>query len=199
VAAVEDRLDLIALSQAWGIYRDQGLWEELTQTFHPEGTISVTWFSGPFTMFVEACKRMHQPLGPRTKHLISPPHLKIKTSRALAEMSVQIIGRFSVNGVAADNTCYARFFDRVEKRDGRWRVLDRMAIYEKDRIDPVVPSAAFDTFMRETNFSAVPEPYRYLGQRLQALGLTLSKNVLCDGSPETLATLRQGADWLAQG
>jgi hypothetical protein len=197
--SVEDRLNLIALAQDWGIYRDQGLWEQLAETFHPEGTISVTWFSGPFVQFIEACKRMHQPLSPRTKHLISTPHLRLKNGRALSEMSVQIIGRFLVNGVAADNVCHARFFDKVEKRDGAWRVLERVAIYEKDRLDPVVPSEAFDSFMRDTDFSAVPEPYRYLGQRLQALGVPLNKNVLCDGSPETLATLRRGAEWLAQG
>ncbi len=199
MVALEDRLDLIALSQAWGICRDQGLWEGLAELFHPEGTIAVTWFAGLHTHFIEACKRVHQPLGPRTKHLISTPHLRIKNNRALSEMSIQIIGRFKVNDVAADNVCYARFFDRVERRDGRWRVLERVAIYEKDRIDPVVPSAAFDKFMADTDFSTVPEPYRYLGQRLQALGMTLNKNVLCDGSPETLETLRKGAEWLAQG
>ncbi len=197
MSLIEDRLDLVALSQAWGIYRDQGLWEQLAETFHPEGTIAVTWFSGPFAQFVEACKRMHQERGPRTKHLISTPHLKIKNNRALSEMSIQIIGRFTIGGIAVDNICYARFFDKVEKRDGAWRIVERAAIYEKDRIDPVAPSAAFDRFMAETDFSAIPEPYRYLGQRLRALGMTLSRDVLCDGSPETLAVLRKGAEWLA--
>jgi hypothetical protein len=199
MSLLEDRLELIALSQAWGIARDQGLWDELADTFHPEGTISVTWFSGPFKQFIEASKAIYQPRGPRTKHLISLPHLKINGRRALSEMSIQIIGRFMVNGVAADNICYARFFDKVEKRDGRWRVLERVAIYEKDRIDPVVPSNAFDRFMAETDFSAIPEPYRYLGQRLQALGLKLADIILCDGSEETLATLRKGAEWLGAG
>jgi hypothetical protein len=197
MSSIEDRFDLIALSQAWGIARDQGLWDELANTFHPEGTISVTWFSGPFTQFIAASKTIYQARGPRTKHLISLPHLKIRCRRALSEMSVQIIGRFIVDGVAADNICYARFFDKVEKRDGRWRILQRVAIYEKDRIDPVAPSEAFDRFMAETDFSGVPEPYRYLGQRLQALGLKLADSILCDGSEEALATLREGAEWLA--
>jgi hypothetical protein len=197
VTTVEDRLDLIALSQAWGIARDQGLWDELAATFHPEGTISVTWFSGPFKQFIEASKLIYQPRGPRTKHLIGLPHVRINGQRALSEMSIQIIGRFVVNGVAADNICYARFFDKVEKRDGRWRVLERVAIYEKDRIDPVVPSEAFNKFMAEADFSGIPEPYRYLGQRLQALGLKLVDPILCDGSEETLATLRKGSQWLA--
>lgn len=197
MSPIEDCLELTALAQAWGIARDQGLWDELLDIFHPEGTIAITWFAGPYAQFVAACKAMHQPRGPRTKHLISPPHLKLNGTRALSEMSVQIIGRFVVNGVAADNICYARFFDKVEKRGGRWRVLERVAIYEKDRIDPVVPSEEFDRFMRETDFSGIPEPYRYLGQRLRALGLTLNPNVLCDGSPETLETLRSGGEWLA--
>lgn len=194
-----DRLDLIALIQAWGIYRDQGLWERLAGTFHTDGTIKVSWFEGSFKDFVTACKQGYKPVGPRGKHLIGVPHVQINGNRAVAETSIQILGRVTVGGVPADNISYARFLDRIEKRDGVWRIADRVAIYEKDRIDPVIPSPAFDAFMTTTDFSAIPEPYRYLGYRLQMAGRTLCQGILCDGAPDTVAVQATAQAWLAGG
>lgn len=192
-----DRLDLIALIQAWGIYRDQGLWDRLATTFHPDGHIKVSWFEGRFTDFITACQKGFKPVGPRGKHLIGLPHLDIRGDRAVAETSIQILGRVVVAGVPADNISYARFLDRIVKREGVWRIVARDAIYEKDRIDPVVPSPAFDAFMNTTDFSAIPEPYRYLGYRLQMAGRTLCQGILCDGAPDALAAMASAQAWLA--
>jgi hypothetical protein len=197
MSILDDRLDLMALIQAWGIYRDQGLWDRLATTFHADGTIKVSWFEGRFTDFITACKPGFKPVGPRGKHLIGLPHLDIQGNRAVAQTSIQILGRIQIGDAQADNICYARFLDRLEKRDGVWRIAKRVAIYEKDRLDPVVPSAAFDAFMSGTDFSAIPEPYRYLGYRLQMSGRTLCQGILCDGAPDTLAAQASAQAWLA--
>ena len=39
-----------------------------------------------------------------------------------------------------DYTGYARFYDLLEQRDGVWRIQEWNCIYDKDRLDPVVPS-----------------------------------------------------------
>lgn len=194
--ALQDRMDLIALIQAWGIYRDQGRWDSLAETFHPGGTIAVTWFSGSFSEFIEQCRARHKDVGPRTKHLIGLPHLEISGSRAVAETNIQILGRVTVNGIPADNICYARFLDRIEKRNGTWRIVEREAIYEKDRIDPVEHVSGFATSIAGAEFSSIPEPYRYLGHYLRASGRKLCDRVLCDGSPDTLAAQARALDWL---
>ena len=40
-----------------------------------------------------------------------------------------------------DVTCWGRAYDFLEKREGRWGIVLRRHIYEKDRIDPVDPAA----------------------------------------------------------
>jgi len=122
--------------------------------------------------------------------------VQVGEGRALAETSVQILGRVNLSGVTVDNTSYARFLDRLIRQDGIWRIAERIAIYEKDRLDPVLPSPAFDRFMSETDFSSIPEAYRYLGYRLIQGGRTLRSDIVVDGSPEAERLLAEAQGWL---
>jgi len=47
--------------------------------------------------------------------------------------------RAPLDGVMVDVACIGRFYDFMEKRDGRWAIVRRQPIYEKDRLDPVDP------------------------------------------------------------
>src|SRR5262245_28347229 len=170
--SLEDKFACAELIQAWGLYRDQRRWEELLDTFHPEGEIAVSWFRGPFREFVEHCKR-----GGPSKHLISPPLVRIAGERAVVETSIVILVRQAIDGVAVDMTSRARFLDRLERRHGRWRILERAAIYEQDRLDPVEPSEAFARLMQAASAARYPEPYRYMAVRLAVAGRPLAEPV----------------------
>lgn len=197
-----DRLACMELVQAWALYRDQGRWPELLNTFHPDGTIAVTWFSGRFTEFVARSQKAAQAAltaKSSSKHLIGWPIVTLAGDRAIAETNVSILGRQILAGVQVDNVSYGRFLDRLERRDGVWRILQRVAIYEKDRLDPVIPGPAFDRLMAETDFSPYPEPYRFLAYRLVSAGRTLASPILCHGSDDTQALYRRYQEWLRTG
>ena len=138
----EDTLLIIQLIQAWGLWRDQGHWDRLAETFARDGIISVSWFAGLHDDFITRCRATHKKISPRSKHLIGAPFVPVGEGRALAETSVQILGRATLSGVTVDNTSYARFVDRLIRQDGIWRIAERIAIYEKDRLDPVGALAA---------------------------------------------------------
>lgn len=194
--------DIVAIAQviqAWGLWRDQGRWAELAGTFAEEGRISVTWFSGGHDAFIERCKATHKAQSPRSKHQIGLPVVRVDGDRAVCETNVQILGRATIAGVAVDNTSYARFFDRLVRAPDGWRIAERVAIYEKDRFDPVVPSDAFDRWMADTDFSDIPEPYRFLGYRLRESGRSLVDPIVVDGSDAALRLQEDGAAWLAGG
>ncbi len=177
---------------SWGLYRDQRRWPELLSTFHPDGEIAVSWFRGPFTDFVEHCKR-----GGVSKHLIMPPLVQVNGERATAETTITILVRQSIETLAVDMTSRARFLDRLERRGGAWKILERAAIYEQDRLDPVVPSDAFARMMREAPVAQYPEPYRYMALRLAAAGRPLAEPVHYDGAPHTQALVGRYGTWLA--
>jgi hypothetical protein len=185
------------LIQAWALCRDQGRWAQLLETFHPDGMIAVTWFKGAFTDFVEASRRAASSHS-LSKHQIGWPLLTPRGDRATCETSIAILGRATLAGVRVDNTSYGRFLDRLERRQGRWRICERVAIYEKDRLDPVVPSEASDRLMAETDFSIYPEAYRFLAHRLVASGRTLASPIIVNGSAEADALYRRYSDWLLE-
>ena len=49
--------------------------------------------------------------------------------------------RAPVHDVVCDVVCTGRFYDFLEKRQGKWGIVRRQPIYEKDRLDPVDPAA----------------------------------------------------------
>jgi len=141
-----DKTVCAELIQAWGFARDQGRWDDLAAIFHPGGEIAVSWFRGPYPEFVAHCRRNFG-RGSEAKHQLWPARVAVNGARATAETSVAILVRQTIEGVATDLNSNGRFLDRLERRDGVWKMVERAALYEKDRIDPVEPSPKFDALM----------------------------------------------------
>jgi hypothetical protein len=192
----DDKYACAELIQAWGFYRDQGKWPELLATFAPEGEIAVSWFSGSFREFVELCQRAAG-AGQRSKHHLFPSLVRVNGDRALAETNVVILVRQKIDGVLVDMTSHARFLDRLERAGGLWRILERNAIYESDRLDPVEPSEAFDKLFAATDLSVYPEAYRYMAARLKAAGRALAQVIHHDGAPHTAELYRRYHAWFS--
>ena len=107
--------------------RDLAQWEALREFFHADGTIEVTWFEGLFTDFVDASMRMGSS-DLRTKHAITAPVVTFHGNRSIAETNAIIVAENVGLGVGA--MAHNRFYDRIEKRDGTWKIVNRQAIYD---------------------------------------------------------------------
>jgi hypothetical protein len=106
--------------------------------------------------------------------------------------------RQKFNGIDVDLTSCSRFLDRVERHAGGWLIAERAAIYERDRLDPVEPSAAFDELFAVANTAQYPEQYRYMAFRLaHSEGRTLAPVIYRDGGPETADLYARFSDFLA--
>jgi hypothetical protein len=195
---MDDKFACAELIQAWAIYRDQGKWPQLLSTFLPEGEIAVSWFSGSFREFVDRCRQSFD-AGQRSKHHIFPSVVRVARDRALAETSIVILVRQKIGDVLTDITSHARFVDRLERRGGCWAIAERVAVYERDRLDPVEPSEAFAKLFGATDLSAYPEPYRYMAARLKAAGRALAPVVHYDGAAHTAQLYARYDGWLDGG
>jgi hypothetical protein len=193
---IEGKLACAELIQAWGFARDQARWDDLLAIFHPGGEIAVSWFRGPYTEFVAHCQRNHG-RGSVAKHLLWPARISLNGHRATSETNVAILVRQTIDGVATDLTSYGRFLDRIEKRNGQWRMVERATLYEKDRLDPVEPSPAFAALMAKSDAAKYPAPYRYMAYRVAAAGRSLAEPVHYDGRNETGELKARYAEWLA--
>jgi SnoaL-like domain len=193
-----DKAACAELIQNWGVFRDQGKWKELRGTFTPDGHISVSWFRGPFEQFVERCRASFGTGHSWPRHHLFAPVIKLAGDRAVAETSVIIRVRQPFNGIAVDLTSCSRFLDRIERRAEGWLIAERTAIYERDRLDPVEPSDAFDELFKTANTAQYPEQYRYMAFRLaHAEGRSLAPVIYRDGGKETADLYARFSDWLA--
>src|SRR5262249_44785986 len=195
-----DKSAISELINAWGAYRDQAKWKELRGTFTPDGHISVSWFRGPFEQFVERCRTSFAASRGWSRHHLFTPRITLEKDRATAETPVVIRLRKNFGPVEADLTSFSRFLARVERQGGAWLIPERPAIYERDRLDPVEPSAAFGALFAAADTAHYPEQYRYMAFRLaHAEGRTLAAVVYRDGGPETADLYARYFRWLGGG
>ena len=195
-----DKFAIAELIAAWGVYRDQGKWRELRVTFAPDGQISISWFRGSFEEFVARCKVNFEAGDTWSRHQLFAPAVTLGGDRAVAETGVIIRVRQMFKEVPVDLTSCLRFLDRLERRPAGWLIAERAAIYERDRLDPVEPSAAFEGLFAAGGAARFPEQYRYMAFRIaHSRGRELASVVYRDGGPETAKLYARYSAWLAGG
>ncbi|MCF8469294.1 MAG: nuclear transport factor 2 family protein [Parvibaculum sp.] len=188
------KIEIAELVNNWGFYRDQERWENLSSVFHPGGTISISWFDGPHEGFVEASQRIAAAGTALLKHQLGVPSIRVAGNRAVSEVNVVIMVRTKTGFGTIDTSSYARFIDLLEKKDGTWKISKRVAVYEKDRVDPVDISALPDAFF--VGLDEFPKELSFLGAGMKKGGIELSKTLVLDKSPEMTALYEEGDAWL---
>ena len=93
-------------------------------------------------------------------HFLGGHGAEVAGDRAVAQTKMTITQRAEVEGVLADVVCTGRFYDFLERRAGRWGVVLRQPIYERDRMDPVDPAARLS--LDPALLARFPEGYRHL-------------------------------------
>jgi hypothetical protein len=155
----EDRLAIREVVENWVLYRDAGDWERFATVWHPDGWMTATWFQGPARDFIEASRVLFDQ-GGNILHLLGGWTCDISGSRAISQVKMTINQRAPLDGVLVDVVCFGRFYDFFEKREGRWGIVRRQPIYEKDRLDPVDPSVVLR--LDPDLLGQFPEGYRHL-------------------------------------
>jgi hypothetical protein len=191
---MSDQEDIRQLLDNWVIWRDSGDWDRFATLWHPEGRMIATWFQASAQDFITRAKRAWEQ-GATAYHFLGGTSIDIQGSRAIAQTKMQINQRALVHDVAVEVTCSGRFWDALEKRDGRWGLLLRQPIYETDRMSTVTPSARVE--LDPTLLASFPEGYRYLGYLQSQIGFKVNKNLPGTRGPQIEALQAQGGRWLA--
>lgn len=188
----DDKLAIIEVIQNWAIWRDTGDWVNLRSTFHRDGTMTATWFSGTADDFVAGAKAGWSK-GSKSAHFIGGTAVRVNGQKAIAETRIILMVRDILDGEEVDVTCYGRFYDRFVK-DGTWAILRRGVIYEKDRIDPVRPGAKL--ILDEVLLKRFPEGYRHVAYVQSQSGLQVATDRPTPRSPELERLYREANEWL---
>jgi hypothetical protein len=184
--------------QVWAYSRDQGDWDALRDCFHPEATIIVSWYSGPAAGFVDRSMAMGKERRPqeRSKHLMGNMRADVAGSRAILEADTVITGREFIDGYLFDFVSHARFFHLIEKRDEQWRIWRANCIYEKDRLDPVVPGSVPASFYQQVDLSGEDNGFAFMRFRQTKKGRTIPEGLPLAGSAEEKALRTEALRWL---
>lgn len=193
---LQDELRIRRLVERWAVWRDAGDWERFATVWHPDGQMMATWFQGPFADFIRVTQEGWGK-GVSILHFLGGSAIDMDGDRAIAQTKMTISQRGLVDGVPCDVVCTGRFYDFVTKHEGDWKLLHRQPIYEKDRIDPVDPSAQLE--LDAVQLAAFPEGYRHLAYIQTRIGyrVKLDMPMLKGSAVEDL--YRRGAQWLAGG
>ena len=189
-----DRLAIRDLIENWVLWRDAGDWDRFQTVWHDDGVMMATWFQGPAKEFIRV-SREGWDKGVSILHFLGGTAIELAGTRAIAQTKMTISQRATVEGVPCDIVCTGRFYDFLEKRAGRWGIVLRQPIYEKDRMDPV-PQGAVPQLDAAT-LAGFPEGYRHLAYAQLRIGYEVKRDMPGLKGPEVLALYGRGKRWLA--
>jgi ketosteroid isomerase-like protein len=191
--ALLDRLSIAEVVENWVLFSDSGDWAGFASVWHDDAWMTSTWFQGPAVEFQKA-RRAGFERGVSIIHFLGGTTVETRGDRAIAQTKMTINQRAAVDGVVVDAVCTGRFYDFFAKRAGRWAIVRRQPIYEKDRLDTVEPgrTLALDPAL----LARFPEGYRHLGYLQTKAGFNVRLGLPGLRGPEVAKLYAEGAAWL---
>jgi len=189
-----DKLALRELIDNWAIWRDAGFWEKFRTVWHDDGRMMATWTQGTADEFI-AMNKEGWKKGVSILHFLGGFNAEIKGDRAITQTKMTISQRGEVHGTMVDVVCTGRFFDFLERREGKWGMCLRQPIYEKDRMDPVESGAKVE--LDPETLNGFPVGYRHLAYLQSQVGYPVKRDMPGLKGPEVEILYKTGEEWLA--
>jgi pimeloyl-ACP methyl ester carboxylesterase len=188
-----DRLAIRQLVEDWALLRDARQWDRFRTVWHDDGVMQATWFQGTRDDFIKVSEEGYAK-GVRILHFLGGSTVDVAGTRAIAQTKMTISQRAKVEDVLCDVVCTGRFYDFFEKRGGRWGLVLRQPIYEKDRLDALDPAAKLS--LDKELLARFPEGYRHLAYLQTRIGYKVKPDMPGLEGPELEALYARGAKWL---
>jgi hypothetical protein len=189
-----DKVAIRELVENWVLWRDAADWERFATVWHSDGWMTATWFQGSAADFIKVSKEGFEK-GVSILHFLGGWTCEISGKRAISQTKMTISQRAPVEGVMVDVLCTGRFYDFLEKRDGRWGMVRRQPIYEKDRLDPIDPAAVLK--LDPELLARFPEGYRHLAYLQTRIGYKIKPGLPGLRGPAVENLYAEGKAWLA--
>jgi hypothetical protein len=192
--AMDERMLIRELVENWVVWRDSGDWDRFRTCWHDDGIMMATWFQGSAAEFIRVTQEGWA-RGVSILHFLGGTSIEVASDRAVAQTKMTISQRGPVHGTVCDVVCTGRFYDFLERREGRWGIVLRQPIYEKDRIDPVDPAASLA--LDQARLAKLPAGYRHLAYMQLGIGYDVKLDMPQLSGPEADELYARGRRWLS--
>ncbi|MFM2123561.1 MAG: hypothetical protein RL328_12 [Acidobacteriota bacterium] len=192
----QDKADIREVIENWVVFRDAALWDKFRTVWHDDGYMMATWFQGPATEFIKVSQAGFEK-GVNILHFLGGSNIEVAGNRAIAQTKMTITQRAPVHDTLVDVVCTGRFYDFMEKRDGKWGVVLRRLFYESDRMLVLDPSKKLE--LEKDLLAQFPVGYQHLAYLQTKLGFKVKTDMPGLRGPEGAALYAHGANWLAGG
>ena len=197
--AAADKLEMMEVCMFSHVCRDVGDWEGLLDCFHPDADITTSWFMGNAHAFITESRDMMD--GHHTddtqKHIAGNTRVRVDRERGVCEYYLTLHQRRTMDGYDFDFTTWSSVVDLFERRDGRWRVIKRTMVYEKDRMDPHKPGEVPASYFEAMDLTPYPKALRYHCWRNEKFsGSPPSVNLVMEGTEKARAIREEARRWV---
>jgi hypothetical protein len=190
----QDRLEIKDLIDNWVVWRDAGDWDRFRTVWTEDGWMQATWFQGTAEDFIRVTIEGWNK-GVSILHFQGGNSIDLAGNRAISQTKMTISQRATVHDVWCDVVCTGRFYDFLEKRNGRWGMVHRQPIYEKDRLDVLDPAAELK--LDRAVLEGFPVGYRHLAYLQEQIGYKVKRDMPGLKGPEVEALYTRGKAWLS--
>jgi hypothetical protein len=141
-----DKQEITEVLYRWARASDRQDLDLLSTVYHPGATEDHGVFAGTAADFIRWLKdRWSDGHLPGTNHVITNVRIEISNDRTFAAVESYFFVHMTAHlaGGALDEFLGGRYLDRFERRDGDWRVTNRVCAYDWGRSEPETEDAWF--------------------------------------------------------
>ena len=193
-----DQESLFALVRRERFARDQRRFDVMAACFHRDAYVRTSWYEGRGGQaYVDATREWMKATG-NSKHWVFPAFAQVTGDRATVESPAMIFNRARLGDVEVDFHVFCRFFSRVIREGGVWKLLSFHVFFERDVMKPVNPSETLPIDWRQLNM--MRPSYKFLTYIQTVRGVKVNPDLLGDDRPDELAAFHASEEvWLAGG
>jgi hypothetical protein len=189
-----DRVAIRELVESWMIFRDNREWDSFLELWHDDGVMMTTWGGKASPQqFVEMANKGFAD-GNRVLHFCSGVTVRVDGDRGFAMSKMRIMQRGMVEGVLCDATCIGLNFDFVERREGRWGIVLRQPVYERDHLAPTDPNQT--VHLNPEIMARRPDGYQRLAYLQEGLGHKIVPDMPTEVGPRREALVKAREAWM---
>lgn len=117
--------------------------EMLLSSYHPGALDNHGAYNGSAAGFADWVFERHPGKILACTHLLGSSSIRLGGAAAHCETYNSVFYRVPADGGGfTDMWAYGRYVDRFERREGEWRIAERLVVFEKDRLDRVAAASA---------------------------------------------------------